>query len=67
MEQLPMPHEDMSAMEEIELSTPYSDVESWERVIEGQIEWGTSRFRGPPGLWKKVAARLASSLEPPTL
>ena len=63
MEQEPIPHEDMTTIEEIQLSAPYSDVASWEKIIEYQIQMGRSRFRGPPGLWEKVAARLSSSTE----
>ena len=63
MEYRPVPHEDMTAIEEIQLSAPYSDVEQWERIIDGQINLGRLRFRGPPGLWEVVAARLPSSAE----
>ena len=64
MEQEPVPEEETMTEEEAQLSTMYSDVESWEKMIEGQIRRGISRFRGPPGLWEKVAARLSSSTEP---
>lgn len=61
MQYRPVPHEDMTTEEEIMLSAPYSDAESWERMIEAQLLRGISRFRGPPGLWEVVAARLSSS------
>ena len=64
MEYQPQPHEDMSTVEEIMLSAPYRDVESWEKILALQIRHGTSRFRGPPGVWEVVAARLSSSMEP---
>ena len=63
MEYHPVPHEDMTTEEEIMLSAPYSDVEAWEKMIALQIRRGISRFRGPPGLWEVVAARLPSSTE----
>jgi hypothetical protein len=59
------PHEDLSTVEEVMLSAPYSDVESWEKILALRIRQGTSRFRGPPGLLEKMAARLSSSTDDP--
>lgn len=45
--------------EEAKLSTPYSDTETWSRIIQEQLESGRCRFRGPPGLWEKLASQYA--------
>ena len=54
-----MTHEDMSTEEENRMSTPYSDVTTWRRILIQQLRLGESRFRGPPGLLEKIAARLS--------
>ena len=51
--------------EEAQISTPYSDLAAWERIIERQLLSGTSRFRGPPGLLERVAARLFAANRTP--
>ena len=56
-----MEHEDMSTEEEVRMSTPYSDVKTWRRILISQLLSGESRFRGPPGLLDKLAARLSST------
>lgn len=45
--------------EEGKLSTPYSDTETWSRIIQWQLESGRSIYRGPPGLWEKLASQYA--------
>ncbi len=54
--------------EEIAMSTPYSDVGAWERMLEHQLLWmdNKSFLKGPPGLLEKVAARLSATTTPPT-
>ena len=47
--------------EEIRISTPYSDIEAWERILMEQLVLGTSRFQGPPGLLAEMERLLASS------
>ena len=56
-----MTHEDMSTEEENRMSTPYSDVTTWRRILIQQLRLRESRFRGPPGLLEKIAARLSST------
>ena len=56
-----MTHEDMSTEEENRMSTPYSDVTTWRRILIQQLRLGESRFRGPLGLLEKIAARLSST------
>ncbi len=47
--------------EEIAMTTPYSDVQAWERMLEYQLLWmdNKSFLKGPPGLLEKVATRLS--------
>lgn len=47
--------------EEIRMSTPYSDVRTWRRILICQLRWGESCFQGPPGLLTKLAGRVSSS------
>ena len=44
--------------EEGPLSTPYSYVRSWERILEGQYIAGRGTFNGPPGMKEKVKAQI---------
>lgn len=53
--------------EEAKLSTMYSDVETWSRVLHGQFKSGTFLFRGPPGLWEKIAVQYGSTTAPETM
>ena len=55
------PNEPAWTAEEIRMSTPYSDVKTWRRILICQLRWGESRFQGPPGLLEKLASRLCSS------
>ena len=50
--------------EEIRMSTPYSDVRTWRRILICQLRWGESRFQGPPGLLEKLTSRLSFSIAP---
>ena len=50
--------------EEAELSTPYSDLETWERIVLGQLLSGKSRYRGAPGLWERMKIQTSSLTEP---
>ena len=45
--------------EEIRMSTPYSDLRTWRRILICQLRWGESRFQGPPGLLEKLTSRLS--------
>lgn len=56
----PMEHEDMTHQDELKMSTPFSDVAAWEKLIEYQLRSGRFVLRGPPGLWEKLAAQHAS-------
>lgn len=59
----------LQEIEELQLCTMYSDVETWTRMLEYQYRRHGSekpRFRGPPGLWEEICARLSSSTEPGT-
>ena len=47
--------------EEIRMSTPYSDLRTWRRILICQLRWGESRFQGPPGLLTKLAGQVRSS------
>ena len=55
------PNEPAWTAEEVRMSTPYSDVRTWRRILICQLRWGESRFQGPPGLLVKMTARLCSS------
>lgn len=46
--------------EEVLVSTPYSDVESWLIMLIGQALQGESRLMGPPGLREEVERQFAS-------
>ena len=48
--------------EEIRMSTPYSDVRTWRRILICQLRWQESRFQGPPDLLEKLASRLCSPM-----
>ena len=61
--QEPAMHEDFSTEEEIRMSTPYSDVEAWKKILIGQLASGTTRFRGPPGLLEQMESLWSSSTE----
>ena len=50
--------------EEIRMSTPYSDLRTWRRILICQLRWGESRFQGPPGLLEKLTSRLGFSIAP---
>ena len=52
--------------EEEAISTPYSDLVTWEQILEFQLKSGISRFKGPPGLLEKVVSRLSSTTGPET-
>jgi len=56
-----LPAGDPLTEEEARLSTPYSDLETWARIIQGQLDSGTSRFRGPPGLLEAMENLLSST------
>ena len=58
-----LPEGEPMTSEEIAMTTPYSDVQAWERMLEYQLLWmdNKSFLKGPPGLLEKVAARLASA------
>ena len=45
--------------DELKMSTPYSDVDAWARIVLGQLLPGRSILRGPPGLWEKIESRLS--------
>lgn len=38
------------------LSSPYDDLKAWEQIIQEQLDRNVTRFRGPPGLWERLAA-----------
>lgn len=50
------------------MTTPYSDVQAWERMLEYQLLWmdNKSFLKGPPGLLEKVASRLSLITETET-
>ncbi len=58
-----LPEGEPLTSEEIAMSTPYSDVQAWERMLTYQILWmdNKSFLKGPPGLLDKVAAKLAAA------
>ena len=51
---------DVLTEEEAKMSTPYSDVLTWSRIIFGMLLSGKSFLRGPPGMWEKMEIRMAS-------
>ena len=53
-------HEDMTSQDELKLSTPYSNVQLWAKIVLGQLLSGKSHLRGPPGLWELMESRLSS-------
>ncbi len=61
-----LPQGEPMTSEEIAMSTPYSDVQAWERMLEHQLLWmdNKSFLKGPPGLLEKVAARLSANRAP---
>ena len=56
-----MAHEDMTHQDELKMSTPFSDVKAWERIILHQFKSGKRVLRGPPGLWERMAAQWSST------
>ena len=58
LQSLPMTDE-VWTEEEAKMSTPYSDVATWRRILIQQLRSGESRFCGPPGLLEEMAARLS--------
>lgn len=58
---LPDPDGPPWTAEETQLSTPYSDRETWARVLMWQLVAGESRYRGPPGLRDEMAQLLAAT------
>lgn len=55
--QLPEPTE-VWTEEEGKMSTPYSDVEAWQRLLMYELVLVRSMFNGPPGLRDKMQALL---------
>ncbi len=55
-----MEHEDMTHQDELKMSTPFSDVATWERIVLGQLLTGRSFLKGPPGMWEKFEPMVAS-------
>jgi len=47
--------------DEAKMSTPFSNVAAWERIILYQFTSGKRILRGPPGLWEKMAAQWSST------
>ena len=50
--------------DEAMMSTPFSDVATWGRIVVGQLLSGKSFLRGPPGMWEKMEHRLSFVTEP---
>ena len=48
--------EPMWTQEEGMLSSPYDDLKAWEQIIQEQLDRNVTCFRGPPGLWERLAA-----------
>lgn len=47
--------------EEAQLSTPYSERETWERILMWDLLDGKARFQGPPGLREGMAQLLSAT------
>lgn len=47
--------------EEAQLSTPYSERETWERILMWDLLDGKARFQGPPGLREEMTKLLAAA------
>lgn len=47
--------------DELKMSTPFSDVAAWEKIILHQFELGKQFLRGPPGLWETMALQWSST------
>ena len=58
-----MTHEDMTHQDELKMSTPFSDLQTWGRIVVGQLILGRCALRGPPGLWEKIESRLSFCTE----
>jgi hypothetical protein len=46
--------------EEFKISMPFSDVQTWSRIVFGLLLSGNSFVRGPPGMWEKMEVRMVS-------
>jgi hypothetical protein len=55
-----MVHKDMTHQDELKMSTPFSEVATWERLVLGQLLTGRSFLRGPPGMWEKFEPQIAA-------
>ena len=66
------PNMEPMTVEELMLCLPYSNVEVWTRLVQGQLNSGECRFRGPPGIWEKLASQYCSEtgqeiISPPSI
>lgn len=59
--EIPEPDGPAWTTEEATLSTPYSDRETWARIIMWELVVGRSRVSGPDGLRDEMAKLLATT------
>ena len=58
-----MKHKDWTTAEEITMSTPHSDLETWVYILGGQLMSGRLRYQGPPGLLTRLETLRSSITE----